>query len=460
MKARRQIVWHQGLFLTPQHLQVQDLVNQALLTPLYRFALPFFWGVAELELDEGGLREGALVLTKGSFLFQDGSYAVLGANAVVEGRRLEGAWSGADPCATVYLGLRRWDDGGANVSFPAGGSLAGAATRLVACDEPEEVCDLHGKGPAARVQRQNFLLRLFFETERARQGDYHLMPLARVLRTGEGARLDEEFVPPLVAAHASPWLGSTVASIAKLLALRLAELRRRGAHRGPGSPLDREELPQAMARHAVSSSLPLIASLADSPATHPWQLYLALSRLVGELASFSRNPPDAGEGRSVPPYDHSDLSRSFRFARDAIASLLDEVLAAPEEVVPLVREGECFTADLDHALFRKGNRYFLSLRSEADPALVLRAVHSTVKASTRDHLKVLSARALPGIGLAHLPVTPPGVVPRLNTLYLEVDQQNAQWPMVRSQQNLALYWHDAPQDLAVELVVLRGDTRG
>ncbi|HOS98591.1 MAG TPA: type VI secretion system baseplate subunit TssK, partial [Deltaproteobacteria bacterium] len=88
----RPLLWHQGLFLQPQHFQLADLYTASLLTPLYRHLMPHFWGAAKMEVRQASLGTGTFHLESGEFVFPDMTYAVVPENAVVETRSFKEAW--------------------------------------------------------------------------------------------------------------------------------------------------------------------------------------------------------------------------------------------------------------------------------------------------------------------------------------------------------------------------------
>ena len=88
----RPLFWHQGLFLQPQHFQMNDVYTRSLLTPLYSNLQPYFWGLGQFEILESALGTRSFNILKGEFLFPDSSYAVFPGNAVLEARSFEEAW--------------------------------------------------------------------------------------------------------------------------------------------------------------------------------------------------------------------------------------------------------------------------------------------------------------------------------------------------------------------------------
>ncbi|HJV34355.1 type VI secretion system baseplate subunit TssK, partial [Geomonas sp.] len=124
--VQRPLFWHQGLFLQPQHFQLQDRALLAQLIPALAYQTPHLWGVADLQIDLGALSTYCLKLRSGSFRFQDGTFVHFPGNAWLEPRSLHGELSEGKPLQ-VYLGLKRWDETGENVTVLDSPSAAASA---------------------------------------------------------------------------------------------------------------------------------------------------------------------------------------------------------------------------------------------------------------------------------------------------------------------------------------------
>jgi type VI secretion system protein ImpJ len=183
-----------------------------------------------------------------------------------------------------------------------------------------------------------------------------------------------------------------------------------------------------------------------------------LRQLIGELSSFSENINVMGEtrdaGRSLPLYTHKNLYECFSTAQSLISQLLDEITAGPDYVIRLVYDGTYYAADLKPAVFEGRNRYYLVLKTEEDPKAILDSIATVAKLSCREQLPILIARALPAIGLEHLPIPPQELPRRANSIYFAVDHHHDQWALVSRGHNIALYWDNAPEDMDVELMVV------
>ncbi len=204
--------------------------------------------------------------------------------------------------------------------------------------------------------------------------------------------------------------------------------------------------------------MPLLYHFTEVPRVHPWLVYGTLRQLIGELSSFSERFTVMGELRGeeerLPSYDHEKLWECFSSAQTVVVRLLDEITAGPEYIIRLIYDGTYYAADLLPAIFEGQNRFYLVFKTGEDPKVVIQSVGTVAKLSSREHLPILIARALPGLGLEHLTIPPQDLPRRADCVYFQIDHHSDQWTPVQKGRNIALYWDSAPEDLGIELMVV------
>ena len=460
MDIQKPLFWHQGLFLQPQHFQYMDLHAQSLLRPQQRFVRPHFWGVGGIEISAGALGNLSFEVLKGEFLFQDGTYAVFPGNAVLEARSFEEAWENRDQPLTIYLGLRKLDQAGANVTvLPELENLTGVATRYVTRTEPEESADLHQSGPVAELQHLNLLLKVFWEDEKEQAGDYLLLPVACLEKQGDMIGLLADFVPPCLTIRSSEPLLKNIKDVRDQIASRSRQLEeyklQRGIHTADFGSRDMVFL---LALRTLNRYVPLLFHLTEGPQVHPWDVYGLLRQLIGELSTFSSTINVLGKsgeaGSPLMSYNHRQLADCFAAARQLITQLLDEITAGPDYVIPLTYDGTYYAAELPPAAFEGRNRFYLVVDTEEDPAQTIDSLQTIAKLGSREILPILIARALPGVGVESLAVPPQELPRRSHCLYFQLDHHGEQWAKVQQSRNLVLYWDAAPEDFKAELMIV------
>ena len=465
MDLQRPLYWHQGLFLQPQHFQLADRVNQSLHIPQLEYMTPHFWGVYSIGIHKAALGTRSFQLSKGEFVFPDGAHLVTPGNAVIESRTFEEDWVAGGKPFTIYIGLKKWNESGENVTaIDSMDNLSKVSTRYAVTNDPENVVDIHSSGPSGDVRRMSFVMKIFWETEVNLVGDYLLIPVAQLERTREGIEFSQKFIPPSLSIGSSQLLFENMKEIRDQLSSRSRQLEGYKRQRGiQTSDFGTRDMVYLLALRSLNRFLPLLFHYCEaSQQLHPWHAYGVLRQLIGELSTFSETINAQGESmqdgmRFLPEYDHQSLGECFFSAHLLIIKLLDEITSGPEYVLPLLYDGTYFTSEMKPENFEHKFRYFLALKSGDESRSFLQSVSAVVKLSSRERMPLLIARALPGIGLEYLQTPPQELPRRSNTFYFAVDSNGEQWAQVEKGRNIALYWDNAPEDLEVELMIV---TRG
>jgi type VI secretion system protein ImpJ len=459
MDIERRLFWHQGLFLQPQHFQLLERSLQSLLLPFQDFIEPYFWGVGGVEVQKAALGTRTFSILKGNLIFPDGTHVVFPGNAVVDPRPFEDGWVDGGKPLNVYVGLKKWNTSVENVTvLERLENIQKTPTRFVSQADPEDVADLHSPGPAGQVKRLHYALKIFWESEIDMLGDHLLIPIARLERMGEEIRLSQQFVPPAFTLAGSELLSKAVKEIRDQITARSRQLEELKSQRGiQTAEFGSRDMVYLLALRSLNRYVPILTHLTEAQHVHPWAVFGLLRQLIGELSTFSEKVDVMGSqeaGITLRAYDHQALWESFSSAQALISQLLDEITAGPEYVIRLVFDGTYFAAELKPAIFEAKNRFYLVFRTETDPKMVLQYVTTIAKLSSRTHMPILIARALPGVKIEHLPVPPQELPRRAHSIYFAVDVHSDLWPLVQKGQNIALYWDNAPEDLEVELMVI------
>jgi len=148
---------------------------------------------------------------------------------------------------------------------------------------------------------------------------YVAIPLARVVHSSEAFRL-ADYMPPTVATASDSPLAGQCRGIGQRLREKAAFLA--GRLRAPVGAIQEPML--AETRHAVQclvADLPRLEAMLGIGAAHPFDLYLMLCGIAGEVAAL-------GPGL-VPPlfaaYDHHDILGSVRPVAEFIERMIDTV---------------------------------------------------------------------------------------------------------------------------------------
>ena len=451
------LLWHQGLFLQPQHLQLLQLYSQSQIEPLYRYMTSEMWGVGRLEIMEAALGTGSFQIAKGAFVFPDMSFVKFPENAVCETRKFDAGWVEGGKPLMVYIGIKRLDDAGRNVTnISSKDTVTGINTRYVSFLEPEEVPDMHLDGPSSEVRSIRYAMRVFWETEKDRLGDYEIIPVAQLERRGEEVVLSETFIPPSLTLSSSSQLEKVIREIRDQISAKGFQLEGFKRDRGiQTSDFGSRDMVYLLALMTLNRYIPLLYQMTDSAQVHPLTAFGLLRQLIGELSSFSEKYNWAGDiaEEIFPKYQHGNLGQCFFRAQSVITSLLDDITAGPEYVYALVYDGTYYSADLPASVFEGKNRFYLVINSSTEAKTMINSIEAGAKISSRESLPILIVRALPGVTLTRLDRPPQELPRRAGAVYYQLDHNTDQWGNVFKGKNIALFWDSAPSDLKVELMV-------
>ncbi len=449
------VFWHQGMFLQPQHFQLAERSAELRFTPFRQWTTPHLWGVcrADVELAASGMR--SLSVTAGEFLFPDGTFLKFPGNAVIEPRLLPETMEAAGGALIAYLGLRKWQEQGENVTVVEQGEPLGrVASRFVTDEVGMSRPDLYGAGPAAEVRQLSHLARIFWEDELDLLGDYLLIPFARLELRNETVELSRDFIPPSVSIASSQPLLAVVREIRDLVSARCRALEAGKKQRGvQDAEFGSKDLVYLLALRTLNRHLAQLDHLLAGE-SHPWLVYGALTQLVAELSSFSETVSCGGEERLLPDYRHLDLARCFSQAHDLILMLLQQITAGPDYSLSMTYDGNYFSSELAPSHFQGRGRFFLVLSTDEEAESVLVSLAGVAKLSARERLPLLISQALPGIPLHHLPTPPQELPRRTRSIYFAIDSRSDQWEQVQKWNNLALFWDQAPADLTAEIMIV------
>jgi type VI secretion system protein ImpJ len=448
------------LFLQPQHFQLNDLYQQERLMPFQRYLHPHFWGVARMALQASALANGNCEVESGEFLFPDGSFVNVPGNGVMLARSFDPATITLDKPFTVYAGLRKWRSHENNVTVvPDLTQVAGVTTRFVSPAQSEDVPDVYQEGPEAKVRTLYHVVRLLWDGEQDELVDHELIPIARLVRDGESVKPATDFIPPVLSLESSAELYRLVRDMRDEFTSRALQIEVYKTPVHGESDFDPALMRYKLALRTLARYVPLLMHYSETPSAHPWELYGLLRSCAGELSTFGMRlnllGEDAQGNRQIPAYDHQKLGTCFERLRRLIVELLNEITIAPQFKVDMTFDGTAHTAMIPPRFLDEPNDYYLVFNLRTPIEQYLDSIGTAAKLGARNTVESLVERSLPGIAFRYTQVPPPGLPRRSNTHYMRIDTRDSQWPDVERSRELGFVWKDAPEDLRMELVVLR-----
>lgn len=446
----QQIYWYSGVYLQPQHLQSVDLHHSYMLSRQRQLAQPWNVGIIECDFNQDTLVDFSLNITRLQAILPSGDYLEYPGNCMLPSRQLRGVWKQLEKPCTLWLALRRFDPGHANVGDSPN-------SRWLNLHEEGVMKDVYFTGPECSVSRILYNVQILTDEEKESVVDCEFLPLLRLCYENDRVRVDAEFCPPVVTLTGSSALKGLLDGIYAELANRAHQFAeyKRPEQTKSSSRIDTIPL---LAMRSLNRALPLFHHYYRAPGIHPWPIYGLLAQLIGELSSFSEQCSFdgiwTGEERALLPYDHFNLYACFTSVRRVLTALLNTLMLEDNTWIVLTAdEQHIFHGDLRALPWQQAEKIVLLLRSET-LATVEHIEGTGFKISSASTIAALIQHALPGIAATLLSPTPRGVPNRKDTFYFLLDRQDALWKRVEQQQEIAFYWDDAPADLQVQIVAM------
>jgi type VI secretion system ImpJ/VasE family protein len=462
MSGERQVHWGQGAFLSPQHLQAQDLWQQAGRHALHLRLTPFPWGFEMLRVREDALASGVVDVERFALVTRDGERLLGGTldtapgNARVPQRNIADLpVSSSDPIP-VWLVFNR-ERALQGLATRESGRLA--SRHALASDSLGDPYD--PQAPEAEVDfllhQANIVTGLDENAEAIVRGS-DSYKFAELVPAGPGKfKLSADYIPPTTAISASHNLARWTRALRDLLVSRgqdFASMKRQRGIRAASTSA--QEVMRVLMMQTFARHIPLFQEHARLGTVGAYAMYQDLRRLVAEFSVFSEDIGYFGElaarprETELPDYDHEDLRRCFRIGFDRAEALIKALTVGAEVGITLAYDGRFYRADLPANLFENDKtRFYLAFESEQKGADLFARLSRTGKIASMDEMPRLLSAALFGLKIDLLPV-PPEELPQKspNTTYFLVDTTHPFWQMIKNGRNIAVF-SDLPADSTV-----------
>jgi type VI secretion system protein ImpJ len=428
MTWTNKVIWTEGMFLQPQHLQQHD--RYLLSQELQRSAAqqPYGWGFLGLTIDHAALSIGKIALNAAQGLMPDGvAFQIPGQDAAPAA--LDVPPDVRDELVVLALALQR----PGVAESDAEGDAGSMPPRYRAAEV--DVGDTNVTGERmAPVQVGRLHLRVMLARD-AQEG-YATLALCRVVerRADNKLVLDTNFIPPTLHSSGNEILASYLRELHGLLHQRGEALAARLAQPGRAGV---GEISDFLLLEAINRHEPLLAQWRQTSVLHPKDFYFGGVGLAGDLATFGerRRPPE------FPAYLHDDPARCFKPLMDSLRQSLSMVLE--QTAIPIELQDRKYgirVAIIADVELQRSAQFVLAVAAQL-PGDALRARFPTqVKIGTVERIRDLVNLQLPGVTLRPLPVAPRQIPYHAGYNYFELETRGSEmWKQLESSGGLAMH---------------------
>lgn len=447
MSITTKILWGEGLFLRPQHFQLQDQFHENRLNDVARTLHPYYWGVRALKFDTVALANGQLRVEVLSLIFPDGGiYDAPACDMPPDALNLAGMPENAESC-TIYLAISPLKEYGEN--SVDSNAQNGQVVRYIR--RHTERADLFTKAIPAEVTTLESWVRLLLDTDARDQ--FVTVPIARIRRSGTGGyQLDSDFIPPASSIGGSSALQLMTRRVLDILQAKVDALY--GHHREPSKNVIEfrsGDIASFWLLHTASQYYASILHLFQNPKLHPERLFQEMLSLSGALMTFSKSYSLS----DLPTYTHDQPTACFFKLDRIIRDLLETVIStryfaiALSEVKPSFWNGRLESDKIDAA-----TTFYLAVSSTMPAPELVEAVPVRIKIGAPDDVEKFVLSAMPGVRLSYTPQVPAAVPVRPGHYYFALENKGALYERMLKAQALGLYAPSNFPDLKLELIAV------
>ena len=421
MTKSRPVLWAEGMFLRPHHLQAAERYREEMLHEEVRRIQPFFWGLTRMDVAGDQLENFVLELRDIQVKLKDGSTLSIGSNLRLSPRPFKAELDQAGGRMDVFLGVPVYRDDAPNTYFP-GEDRRGQDRRQTA--DVLEVPDENTGANRQSVETRHVNGRLFFGNEN-RDG-YECLQIAVVERSGQGKNfpvVSRDFIPAVTEIGASAPLQTLCESVTNRLEakhrLLLAEV---ATGRLTVESEGASGWQTLMKLKTLGSFVFVLQQLTRLPRVHPFPVYCEFSRLLGDLSIFD----DARRPLKVPLYDHDRLGPCFFELCHVIELLTEKVVASRFQKIEFVLREDLLVADLMPEWFTAEAEFFLSVETEFEERVLKEKINTMKVGAVRD-IPILRQRRLFGLDLEMLKRVPSGLPAGDDHFYFSIEREGIYW---------------------------------
>lgn len=431
------VVWAEGLFLRPQHLQQNDRYFEHLLDARTRDVTPYPWGFSALEIDQDLALQNKFALRRASGIMPDGLPF-----SMPDDMPLAPPIDVPPNSANQHVWLRL------PIAMPQSMEVEigtdGGFARYVA-----QATDVIDAAAAVRNLEEIDLAqpRFAFDLWDTVRPGFAALGVARILEVRDKALIfDERFVPPVLVTAAHPTVDGWIDRVVGWMEAKLDELARYAADPSAGGGLQSADY---LILQLLNRRLPGLKHFRRSRYVHPERLYDRLLEIAGELATFATTERRALDYRL---YDHDDLDGTFTpLLRDIQDFLSTQAVRRAIRLELIERAANAYVSPIrDRTLFRNAS-FVLEVAAGRPLTEIQSRFPNLLKIGPSTKMNEIVHAHLPGVGLIHIPTPPPAIRAVVDHVYFALDRSSSLWPEFSKASSMGFHFSGDWPELEMEL---------
>lgn len=451
MFKAEKILWGEGLFLRPQHFQIQDTYHEQRLNHTVRALVPYAYGVQKLKFDQIQLSTHILALEEVEVIWQDGeiyhapAQDLLPEPLLLDELNLRGEM-------IVYLALPILQAHKKNIADE---------TRSLSSRYHNYLSETHDLFTDASPAELNFLRRraefklLEPHLQPTQNLDGYLyLAVAKVKRQSSGNfELDNCFIPPILHISASEPLINNLKRTLNVIKAKIKTIQTNNRENEQKLIEFRSgDIVSFWLINALNTAYAGLNHLLQYPQIHPERLFSELLRLTGSLLTFST----AYDVDHLPHYHHHQLEDSFQQLDLILRDLLDTIISSRYFSIALKETRPSYwIGSLESDKITRDTRLYIAVSSTMmQTHELIQIVPLRFKVGSTIDVEQRVIAALPAVPLHHLMQVPTAIPVRSGVSYFEIEPHHELYQRMIESETICVYVPAGFQDITIELIAV------
>ena len=445
--SKHRVLWGEGLFLRPQHFQIQDTYHNSQRALSIMLAHPYAYGISDIELDKQLLESNVLSFQNIYAVLPDGTiYQAPRTDALPKALTLDTQDNGDD--VYVFLSLEIIHSSGNNIQAANNDNPARYIRDAI------EAQDLYSQAAEAVIDiiKLSPTIQLSHSVQPPSQDTVSLL-IAKLVRTTQGIyQVDEDYIVPSVHIASNPPLLNQVYRLMTMINTKSSSLY--DHHRQSNNNLlefRSSDIASFWLLHALNTAYSQLSHLYNNPKLHPERLYESLLSVASQLATFS----SLYKVGDLPQYNHNNANDSFISIIMIIRELLNTVIASNFISIPLRQtKHSYYIGELSSDKITRNSQLYLSVSSSIAMHELVDLVPRRFKVATPDAVEKRVLSALPGSPVSHVTQVPSAIPVRPGFSYFTIEPIGELYDEMIKSESLCIYVPNGFDDLKIELMAI------
>ena len=445
--SKNRVLWGEGLFLRPQHFQIQDTYHDSQRALSMMLVNPYAYGISEVQIDTQLLESNLLSFQSIYAVLPDGTiYQAPRTDTLPKAITLDSQDNGDE--VFVFLSLEIVHSGGSNIQTDRSDNPARYVRGAI------ETQDLYSQAAEAVIDviKLSPSLQLSHSAQTPSQDTMSLL-VAKLVRTTQGIyQVDDDYIVPSVHITSNPALIGHVYRLMTMINTKSTSLY--DHHRQSNNDLlefRSSDIASFWLLHTLNTAYSQLSHLYNNAKLHPERLYEALLNVASQLATFS----SLYKVGDLPSYRHDNAHESFVSIILIIRELLNTVIASNFISIPLRQnKPSYYIGELSSDKITRGSQLYLSVSSSLPMHELIDIVPRRFKIATPDSVEKRVLSALPGSPISHVSQVPSAIPVRPGFSYFTIEPVGELYDEMLKSESICIYVPNGFDDLKIELMAI------